>query len=69
MIKDQAAQAPSTTTPVASDALRLSCSDAGPAADVIPVDPTPSPPACEGPRPPGRPATARTSEAPAHRNG
>jgi hypothetical protein len=44
VIKDQIAQAASTITPVASDALRLSPAAAESAADVVPVNPTPSPP-------------------------
>lgn len=44
VISDQAAQAPSTITPAASETFRLSFADVAPAADVIPVEPTPSPP-------------------------
>ena len=43
VISDQVAQAPSTTTPAASKTFRLSLADGASVADVIPVDPDPSP--------------------------
>ncbi|GEC05184.1 hypothetical protein SSP24_28390 [Streptomyces spinoverrucosus] len=54
MISDHRAQAPSTITPAASEALRLPPSASAPAAGVTPVDPTRPPatgrfPTCEGP--------------------
>jgi hypothetical protein len=59
VISDQVAQAPSTTTPAASETFRLSLADGASVADVIPVDPDPSPPTCDGLRPRGAVWTSR----------
>ncbi|GHF55650.1 hypothetical protein GCM10018783_26030 [Streptomyces griseosporeus] len=71
MITAQVAQAPSTTTPAASETFRLSPSASGPAPDTLAVDPTRTPETGR-PRPVRIPA-ARSARARdqdwAHRNG